>query len=379
MADKKREKLSKSQSLAVVKPHLAPMTVDEITALLRLYPEAGSLQEILAVSERPYSAASLVRTNQQDLFVKKRSTRWRTVADLQREHKLIDHLVRKGFPTPAVLRTADGETVVCTDEWLYEAHYRAEGEDTYRESHSWQPFASVAHARSAGATLARFHAAVGDCHIRTARPVAPMLAQFALAFNADLIEAVEKLAAQLPALQRFLQERSWRAEIEQVYAPFYSRVHQQLACLPRCCTHGDWHANNLFFADNEVSAVIDFHLSDYGCRIYDLAVAIDRNAVLWLDILAGGSNGVRYDILAALLDGYLEAGSLTKMEREILPDLLAIHQLDLALTNIAYYEGVEGDRSRAVWAYEAYLLEHTRRYAASWGDKLRKWLRQYLT
>jgi Ser/Thr protein kinase RdoA (MazF antagonist) len=362
----------------VVKPHLAPMTVDELQRLLSLYPQVGSLQEILTVSERPYSAASLVRTDQQELFVKKRSSRWRTGADLQREHTLITHLTDKGFPTPAVLQTADGQTVVSADEWLYEVHCRAQGEDVYRGNHSWQPFASVAHARSAGATMATFHQAVSDLPIGEPRPIAPMLAQFELARNADLIDAITGLAAQLPALEHFLQGRPWRREIEQAYAPFYGRVHQQLNLLPRCCTHGDWHANNLFFTDNHVSAVIDFHLADFGYRVYDLAVALDRNAVLWLDILAGDTDAVRYDILSAFIAGYLEVGSLTDAERAILPDLLAIHQLDLALTNIAYYEGVEGDRARANWAYETYLLQHTRCYATPWGDQLRKRLQEYL-
>ena len=77
-----------------------------------------------------------------------------------------------------------------------------------------------------------------------------------------------------------------------------------LVDIPSSATHGDWHGNNLFFRGDEVVSVIDFHLCDMTFRMYDLVVALDRNAVEWLAILDGQADAVRYDLIDAMLAGH---------------------------------------------------------------------------
>ncbi len=365
-------------ALEVVAPWLEPLSPEEIADVLACYEGMGEFREVVRVSERPYSAGSLVRTDRGQFFVKKRPSSWRTREDLEREHTLIRHLRGKGFPTPRVHANRADVSVTVMSGWLYEVFDRARGEDVYRRAHSWTPFRSLEHARSAGETLAKFHVAVKDSPVAAPRPVSPMTARFELARRPDLIDAIGELAERLPALGEYLEERPWQEEIASVYNPFHRSVTPLLARAEGWTTHGDWHGNNLFFHGDSVSDVIDFHLADYSFKMYDLAVALDRNAILWLEIQRGEEEAVRRDVIDAILRGYERVSPLSASERELLPALLPIHQLDLALTNIAYYDGIERDRARADWAFESYLLDHARYYHSDAGRRLLEFLRERL-
>lgn len=360
--------------LDVVRPLLQPMTEDDVRNVLRHYPSVGGLQKLLSVSERPYSAGALVRTEVGEFFVKKRPASWRSKEDIEREHALIAHLTARGFETPKVLKNEDDESVTAAGKVYYEVFDRAKGEDRYRGCHTWTPFERAEHAYYAGKKLAEFHLATREFPLRTPRPLSPMSAQFELVKAPDLALAVQNLAAALPALAAYLKEKPWRSDIARTYGPVCEKVRGPLTEVEGWYTHGDWHANNLFFEGDQVVGVIDFHLADFSCRLYDLAVALDRNGILWLEVLSGDEGAVRYDVIEKLLKGYQELLPLSDTERRLLPDVLAIHPLDLALSNIAYYEGVEGDRKRADWAYEVYLLQHARRYQTKWGRAVRRFV-----
>lgn len=360
----------REEGLDVVRPVLEPMSAAEIAALLQRFPAVGKFESILSVSGRPYSAGTLVRTETRDVFVKKRTAQWRSKEDIEREHALIAHLRSRGFSTPAVLANEAGETVTAEGPWLYEVFERAEGEDVYRESHSWMPFAKAAHAYSAGRRLAEFHRAVQGFELPPAAPHRPMVARFDLMRQPDLPAAIEAEAGKRPSLATYLEGRPWRQRIERAYGPFHERIQPLLVDIPSSATHGDWHGNNLFFRGDEVVSVIDFHLCDMTFRMYDLVVALDRNAVEWLAILDGQADAVRYDLIDAMLAGYQSVLPLSPVEKRLLPDLLAVHQLDLALSNIHYYLEVEQNIGRAHWAYEVYLLEHADYFHTDAGRRL---------
>lgn len=360
----------REEGLDVVRPVLETMGAAEIAALLQRFPAAGKFESILTVSGRPYSAGALVRTEIRDVFVKKRSAQWRNKQDIEREHALIAHLRSQGFSTPAVLRNEAGETVTVAGPWLYEVFERAEGEDVYRDSHSWMPFANAAHAYSAGRRLAEFHRAVEGFELPPAALYRPMVARFDLMRQPDLLAAIEAEAAKRSALAAYLEGKPWRQRMERAYGPFHERIYPLLAEIPPSVTHGDWHGNNLFFRGNEVVSVIDWHLCDMTFRMYDLAVALDRNAVEWLAILDGQADAVRLDLIDAMLAGYQSVIPLSPVEKQLLPDLLAVHQLDLALSNIHYYAEVEQNIGRAHWAYEVYLLGHADYFHTDAGRRL---------
>ncbi|MDA4569529.1 phosphotransferase, partial [Escherichia coli] len=68
--------------------------------------------------------------------------------------------------------------------------------------------------------------------------------------------------------------------------------------------HNDWHVSNLLWNDDgTIDTVLDFGLASPTSALFDLATAIERNAVAWLQ-LERGTDAVRIDIALALLDGY---------------------------------------------------------------------------
>ena len=66
---------------------------------------------------------------------------------------------------------------------------------------------------------------------------------------------------------------------------------------------------------------------------------------------------------------------MTGEDLTTLAALLPVHQLDLALSNVAYYAGVEGRVDRAAWAYEVYLLDHARYYHTDGGRRIQDAIR----
>ncbi len=361
---------SSAEDLKVVEPHWPPLADDELHRLLQHYPHLGAFCERLTVSMRPLSAASLVRTEQAVVFVKRQHPRTRSVDDLEREHRFIAHLKQRGVPVPGIYATAAGHTVVTMDDWRYEVQEAAEGEDSYGAKHTWSPFFSRAQAYSAGRAMAQLHQAAADFPLREPRPHRPMTAQFELANAPDLVAAIAASLHDRPRLREFLERRPWQAAIEQAHGPFQRQLAPQLASLPRWYTHGDWQANNLFYRGDEVSAIIDFHLADYTYRLYDVVVGIERNTLLWLSILEGDHSAVRYDLIEAFLQGYESLQPLTPAEYRALPDMLPIVQLDFSLSGIDYYWGVEGSETRGAWGYDVFLVAHTRWFHTPAGQTL---------
>ena len=176
----------------LAEPDWSPLTSAEVHAVLARYPQPGGRPPIPAApgglprdaldeppaghelitwrSPRPMSAAGLIRRGGTDLFVKRHHVRVRTPAQLAVEHAFIGHLRTRGSPAPAVLPTADGATATQYGDFVYEVHELAGGLDTYRDAVSWTPYASLGHARAAGAALARLHVAAGRFPLPAAPP-----------------------------------------------------------------------------------------------------------------------------------------------------------------------------------------------------------------
>ena len=121
-----------------------PLAVDEVCALLRQFPGLGGPVDIVSISPRPLSAASVVAVGSDRVFVKRHHRKVRDREGLLEEHRFIAHLRAHGLPVPAVLATGEGETAIEVGDWSYEVHETPEGVDAYQEAHSWTPFRSSA-------------------------------------------------------------------------------------------------------------------------------------------------------------------------------------------------------------------------------------------
>src|SRR5579863_7399928 len=173
---------------SLVEPDWPPLHAEEVGAVLRQFRGCEGAVEILSVSPRPFSAASVVQIGGRRLFVKRHARSVRDAKGLHEEHRFVEHLRERGVPVPEVLW--NGETAVETAEWTYEVHATLAGVDLYEEAISWTPFRSVNHVRSAGAMLARLHRAA-EGFVEPARKARPLISSFSIFASADPAEAMK--------------------------------------------------------------------------------------------------------------------------------------------------------------------------------------------
>jgi Ser/Thr protein kinase RdoA (MazF antagonist) len=357
----------------LVEPDWPPLTSGEVSTVLARFGRPGGAATIVWRSPRPMSAAALVGCDGGEVFVKRHHIRVRTAAQLSAEHALADHLRALGVAVPAPLRLPGGGSVVASGDYVYEANALAQGVDVYRDARSWEPFLSVQHARAAGAALARFHRASVSFGLPE-RPPAVLTNSCAVITSADPLAAVGRLAARRPGLAGYLDRRSWQEDLTQCHLPAIRRVAPLLPGLERLWGHGDWHPSNLTWTSAApgagVAAVIDLGLANRTFAAHDLAVAIERSAVAWLDLAGTGQAAVDRAAVDALLDGYQAVRPLTRAELAVVAGLLPVVHLEYALSEVEYFASVVRSPENADLAYDGYLIGHTRWFTAPDGQAL---------
>ena len=351
-------------------PDWPPLTVPELDALLSAFPEAGGAREVRWRSPRPLSAAALVRTTRgPDVFVKRHHVSVRTRESLAEEHGFLRHLAANDAPVVRVLINGCGESVGISEdgEWTYEVHTVGAGDDVYRDAISWSPFLSRDHARSAGRILAKLHESASGYDAPN-RTVAPLTGGFTIfGDQTDPLAAAEKYVAARPALATYLARRpEWMGELERWHLPFYERLQPSLHALEPLWTHNDLHASNILWRGDEAATVIDFNLADRAFAVHDLALAIERNAVEWVELEQKGARALHAEDARALIAGYEEIRRLTDAERAALPELLPLCHVDFALSELDYFAGVTRNEANAGLAYR-YLIDHTAWFASEAG------------
>ena len=325
---------------------------------------------VLWHSPRPFSAAARVQTPRGRVFVKRHHLRVRSAAALEEEHRFIAHLSDAAVPVVKVLPAADGHTALVRGDWTYEVHAEGIGTDLYREVPSWTPLTDLAHAFEAGAMLTRLHRA-------TANYRAPQRSTHVLVARDDLIRAddpVAQLHAQLgerPGLAAYLAGVPWERDMIRAFGPWHAALGRRYATEPVRWAHNDWHVSNLLWqgraADAVISTVFDFGLAAPTSALFDLATAIERNAVDWL---ASGGPVAHADTALALLDGYRRQQPLTSADITLLADLLPVVHLDFALSEVEYFHAVTGSRANADVAYHTFLIGHATWFAGRAGQAL---------
>jgi Ser/Thr protein kinase RdoA (MazF antagonist) len=390
----------------LVAPDWPPLTDDEAAAVLARYGRPGPV-DVRWRSPRPMSAAALVlcgggreargrgrekHCQGEDLFVKRHHRSVRTEGQLAAEHAFAAHLRALGVAVPTVLRTVQGDgeggmgrrvgdaaSTVRSGDYVYEVHARAEGLDLYRDVASWSPFTSPGHARAAGAALARFHLASASFGL-PARPPEVLTSSCAIVTAADPLAEVARLAARRPGLARYLDRRPWRDELARYHLPAIGALAPLLPYLGRLWGHGDFHPSNLTWTsaspDAEVVAIIDLGLANRTFAAHDLAVAIERSAVGWLDLAGTGRASVDIPAVDALLDGYQAIRTLTRTELAAVAELLPVAHLEYALSEVEYFASVVCSPGNADLAYHTYLIGHTRWFGTPEGSELLSHLRR---
>lgn len=358
-------------------PDWPPLTLAELRPLFRQFPDVGEPAEILTASPRPLSAASIVRTAGRRVFVKRHHRTVRDGDGLSEEHRFMAHLERASAGVPHVFVSASGETAVELGDWTYEIHEVPSGVDLYEDAISWTPFRTVAHAYSAGQALARLHLAARGFAAPLRKPQ-PLVASFTIFAAADPAAALGHYLAARPTLAASAAVHGCCKEALQLLAPFHARLAPLLPALDPLWTHNDLHCSNLLWSDASpdatVAAVIDFGLSDRTNAVHDIANAIERNVVEWLQLVADPAHPervtVHFDHLQALLDGYESLHPLSLEEAAALAPMTALCHAEFALSEAEYFLAALHDGEKAALAYDGWLVGHARWFYSSAGEEL---------
>jgi Ser/Thr protein kinase RdoA (MazF antagonist) len=175
-----------------------------------------------------------------------------------------------------------------------------------------------------------------------------------------------------PGLADYLHGCDWRSDLAALFAP-WQHAQPALARQPRLWTHGDWHVSNLCWSgagdDATITTVLDLGLAAANFALFDLATAIERNAIAWLELDAGDA-AVHADIALALIAGYRQARPLDRLDVHLLADLLPVVHVDFALSEVEYFHAVTKDRHAADVAYDTFLRGHAAWFSTPPGQAL---------
>ncbi|MDQ2800488.1 MAG: phosphotransferase, partial [Armatimonadota bacterium] len=191
-------------------------------------------------------------------------------ARVEWEHKIIARADTGGIPVCRPLPLPDGGTFVERGGHFYALFPLATGQQISRDN------LGMSEVAAAGRCLARIHRRLADFPAEQARPKL-------LAFDtAETLALIPRLEAAIRAQETLteldqaalLQLAGRRQWLEQATGDD-ALMRLRLAGLPQQVVHGDFQETNLFFAGNEVSAVIDWDQSGLAARAWEVMRALD--------------------------------------------------------------------------------------------------------
>lgn len=255
-----------------------------------------------------------VVTERGKYLLKRRAPKRSNLDRVRFAHRVQRHLEASGFPVARLLPTRAGrETWVVLRGKVYEVFEFVPGQP-YRRT--------PGEARQAGATLARFHAAMRGFTVPSLLPVPsgdyhdhPALRRGLDSLEENLISH-DSLAgdfAALASLLTFLRE-AYDSAVGQVRKAGLERW-------PQCIIHGDWHSGNLLFRHEQVAAVIDFDSSRLSRRVIDIANGALQFSMVGAGDPAGWPEYLDMSRWHAFLSGYSDVEAMAPEEAACLPDL----------------------------------------------------------
>lgn len=222
-------------------------------------------------------------------------------ADLPWFLGLMEHLAERGVPCPRPVAGRDGAT-------LRRLAGRPAAITTFLRG-AWPRVIELRHCAPVGAALARMHLAGADFAPRRPNALGPDSWQPLLAACGAGAEALE------PGLGRELE-----ASLARITAAWPRQ-------LPMGHIHADLFQDNVFFAGEQVSGLIDFYFAATDLYAYDLAICLNA----WCFERDFTANSAKAE---ALLGAYDRLRPLSPAERTVLPVLCQGAAMRFLLTRL---------------------------------------------
>jgi Ser/Thr protein kinase RdoA (MazF antagonist) len=194
----------------------------------------------------------------------------------------------------------------------------------------------------------------------------------AIVASADPLTALARLVAARPGLARAVAQRSLAEDFSRYHLRAIEKASPLLRALAPQWGHEDWHASNLTWSSTGpkavVAGVLDLGLANRTFAVHDLAVALERSTVDWLDLAGFGHIAANLEAVDALLAGYEEVQPLDKHEWAALVAVLPVVHLEYALSEVEYFAEVVRSQVNADLAYDGYFVGHTRWFEEAAGS-----------
>ena len=191
-------------------------------------------------------------------------------ARVEWEHRIIALADAGGIPVCRPATQTDGGTFVEREGQVFALFPLATGFQVSRDN------LGLSEVSAAGRCLAHIHQALADFPQEQARPKP-------LTFDTkETLALILRLEATIRARERLteldqaaLLQLAGRRHWLECAAAGDAQIQIRLASLPRQVVHGDFQETNLFFSQNEVSAVIDWDQSGLAPRAWEVLRALD--------------------------------------------------------------------------------------------------------
>ena len=358
------------------------ITVPELHHLQPYYPCLQGSVQILWCSPRPFSSAVLVevmqalastgQTNFHSYFIKRSHRSFRRAQDILQEHAVLQHLASKNIPVATLITSNCGQTALEVGDWTYEVYEKAAGFDLYVDQQSWTPFFYTEHAAKVGSLLAKLHTAMQDFPELHGRSTRYLVSNQQLLESENIVTAIQQRIDNSPELSRYFADKNLDAVFLERIFQTHRKIKHVLQQATKIWTHNDLHASNLFWstqsADANITAVIDFGLSDRNSALYDLAITIERNFIDWLALEHTSQINVDEAGLSAFLQAYF-AEIYPQQDFSILPELLKIVHLDFAFSELEYFVGITQNLKHADAAYYDWIVGHVNWFFTEQGQQ----------
>ena len=367
------------------------ITVPELHRLQSYYPCLQGSVKILWCSPRPFSSAVLIevvqalastgQTNLHPYFIKRSHRSFRRAQDILQEHAVLQHLASKNIPVATLISSNCGQTALELGDWTYEVYEKAAGFDLYVDQQSWTPFFYTEHAAKVGSLLAKLHTAMQDFPELHGRSARYLVSNQQLLESESIVTAIQQRIDNSPELSRYFADKNLDAVFLERIFQTHRKIKHVLQQVTKIWTHNDLHASNLFWstqsADANITAVIDFGLSDRNSALYDLAITIERNFIDWLALEHTSQINVDEAGLSAFLQAYC-AEIHPQQDFSILPELLKIVHLDFAFSELEYFVGITQNLKHADAAYYDWIVGHVNWFFTEQGQQFTQTFTRFL-